>query len=203
MSETEFREALQAIYSTSQHKRKELRYYDAGIIEVRREFGEHLSIVNRYWSGDINTPETQDPDDQLNFTSHNAVRWTEKPTYRNGVVSFSGTLAGDATLVTRTVSEAQQFGDYANFTVNDANGDFLGSILPPLTDGSYWNLIDPADAVAAIYEIYEKTFTISFHWPDSAGDFRDKHITVWGYNNSERTPTVNDSVDPLGQSTIR
>lgn len=203
MSATEFREGLQEIYATSQRKHKELRYYRAGIIEVRRAFNQHSTIVNRYWNGDINTPETRDPDDQLNFTTHNAVRWTEKPTYRNGVVSFSGTLAGDATLVTKTISEAQQFGVYANFSIHRDDGEFLGSVLPPLTDGSYWNLTEPADVVAPTYEIHEKTFTIVFHWPDSAGDFRDKHITVWGYNNPERTPTVNDSVDPLGQSTIR
>lgn len=199
----EFREALQEIYSTSRRKHEELQLYRAGIIEVRRAFGDHSTIVNRYWNGDVNTPETQGPDDQLNFTSHLVVRWTQKPAYLNGVVSFSGTLAGDATLATRTVAEAQEFSGYANFTVNDANGDFLGSILPPLTGGSYWHLEDPADAVAATYEIYEKTFTIAFQWPDSAGDFRDKHVTIWGYNNTERVPEINDGADPLGQSMIR
>ena len=202
MTATEFQQALREMYTTSQRRHQELRYYRAGIIDVRRAFSEYSANVNRYWSGDVNTLEARDPDDQLDFTSHQVVRWTQKPTYLNGVISFSGTLTGDAELATGTLAEAQE-GGYANFTVNDADGDYLGSILPRLTGGSYWRLENPADAVAATYEVYEKTFTIAFQWPDSAGDFRDKHVTVWGYNNTERAPTINDTVDPLGQSMIR
>ena len=202
MTGRDFQASLQTLYRISNSKQQDDFSYEPGIAEVHQAFPEHTDKVNSYWSGNVNAPETWDPDDRLNFTSHNVVRWTQKPTYRNGIVSFSGTLAGEATLAKKTIREARE-GGYGNFTIHDASGDYLGGILPPLAGRSYWNLENPADVVATTFEIYEKTFTIAFHWPSSAGDFRDKHITIWGYNNTQRTPTISRNTDPLGQSMIR
>lgn len=202
---SDFIAGLQRLYQLSREQPapQTRQDYRAGIPQVRAAFPDSADIINRHWSGDLNAPHRWDPDDNLAFTSHNAVVWTQKPTYDDGIVSFAGSLSGDASLVSPDASTARQFGGSSNFTINDASGNALGSILIPLTGGSYWTLDDPGDVIAEQYQIGGGNFAISFQWPDALGDYANKHITVWGYHNTERTPTINNRADPLGQSTVR
>lgn len=202
---SDFIAGLQRLYQLSREQPapQTRQDYRAGIPQVRAAFPDSADIINRHWSGDLNAPHRWDPDDNLAFTSHNAVVWTQKPTYDDGIVSFAGSLSGDASLVSPDASTARQFGGSSNFTINDASGNALGSILIPLTGGAYWTLDDPGDVIAEQYQIGGGDFAIRFQWPDALGDYADKHITVWGYNNAERTPVINNRADPLGQSTVR
>ena len=177
--------------------------YRAGIAQVRAAFPDYAAIIEQHWNGDLNAPHRWDPDDNLAFTSHNAVIWTQKPTYDDGIVSFAGSLSGDASLVSPDAATAREFGGSSNFTINDASGNALGSILIPLTGNRYWTLDDPGDVIAEQYQIGGGDFAIRFQWPDALGDYAGKHITVWGYHNAERAPVINRSADPLGQSTVR
>lgn len=177
--------------------------YRAGIAQVRAAFPDYAAIIEQHYSGDLNAPHRWDPDDNLAFTSHNAVVWTQKPTYDDGIVSFAGHLMGDASLVSPDAATAREFGGSSNFTINDGSGNALGSILIPLTGNRYWTLDDPGDVIAEQYQIGGGDFAIRFQWPDALGDYADKHITVWGYNNAERTPVINSRADALGASTVR
>ena len=204
MTEREFTAALQSLYRASRAKpaptsRDQVR---ANIADVRNAFTAPASVVEYHWSGDVNAPHRWDPDDNLNFRSHNAVVWMTKPQYSNGMVFFSGQLTDPATLSSRTLQEAQQ-GGFSNFTIHDSEGNNLGSILPPLPGGRYWNLDDPGDVVADVYSLSGNEFTIRFTWPPGIGQYGDKHITVWGFNNADRTPLMGSRVDVLGQSTVR
>ena len=204
MGDDAFTAAIQDLYRASRTKpaprnRREVR---SGIGDVRRSFAAHSGIVEQHWSGDVNAPHRWDPDDSLNFTSHDAVVWSQKPTYSNGTVSFSGELTGEASLWSRTLQEARQ-GGVSNFSINDDTGKYLGSILPQLTDGRYWNLDSPGDVVADLYELSDGRFSIRFRWPTGIGSYADKHITVWGYNNRARTAQFGKRADALGQSMVR
>ena len=204
MTEQEFTVALQNLYRASRAKpaptsQKQVR---ANVAEVRNAFAAQASVVEYHWSGDVNAPHRWDPDDNLNFRSHNAVVWTTKPQYSEGTVFFSGQLTGQATLTSRTLRDAQQ-GGFANFTIHDSEGNNLGSILPPRADGRHWILDDPGDVVAGLYSLSGNEFTVRFAWPQEIGHYGDKHITVWGFNNADRTPQIGSAVDPLGQSTVR
>ena len=128
--------------------------------------------------------------------------WTQKPTYRNGAVTFAGYLEGTATLVSPDSASARR-GGTSNFTIGNPNGNALGSILIPLTDGSSWTLDDPGDVVADRYQIGNGRFEISFRWPTAVGNYTDKHITVWGYQDATRTPVISNRADSLGQSMVR
>ena len=201
---SDFVAGLQRLYqlSRAQPVPQTRQDYRAGIPQVIAAFPDSADIINRHWNGDLNAPHRWDPDDNLAFTSHNAVVWTQKPAYDNGLVSFAGYLPAGASLTNPDAASAMQGGS-ANFTINDASGNALGSILIPLTDGSYWTLDDPGDVVAQQYSISDGQFEISFRWPAALGNYANKHITVWGYNNAERTPVINNRADPLGQSTVR
>ena len=200
----DFIAGLQRLYQLSREQPapQTRQDYRAGIAQVIQAFPDHSDIINRHWNGDLNAPHRWDPDDNLAFTSHNAVTWTQKPTYNNGLVSFAGYLQDGASLTNPDDASAMQ-GDSANFTINDHSGNALGSILIPLTGNSYWTLDDPGDVIAEQYQVNGGAFVISFQWPDALGDYADKHISVWGYNNAERTPVINNRADPLGQSTVR
>ena len=200
----EFTSGLQNLYrlSLSQPAPRTPLQYRAGISQLREAFPNHGDIIDRHWRGDLNAPHRWDPDDSLNFTSHEAVAWTQKPTYRNGTVNFADYLEGTTTLVNPDRASARRDGT-ANFTINDQNGDPLGSILIPLTGNSYWTLDDPGDVVADHYQIGNGKFEISFRWPTAVGNYADKHITVWGYQDATRTPVISNRADSLGQSMIR
>ena len=199
-----FTAGLQELYhiSRSRPAPRAADEYRAGISQLREAFPNHDDIIDRHWSGDLNAPHRWDPDDSLAFTSHDAVVWTQKPSYRNGTVTFAGHLEGAANLVSPDTESAMR-GGAANFTINDENGNPLGSILIPLTGNSYWSLDDPGDVVADRYAIGNGRFDIGFRWPTALGSYADKHITIWGYNNAARTATINNRTDPLAQSMIR
>ena len=201
----DFIAGLQRLYQLSREQPtpRTMDEYRAGIEQVRAAFPDYDDIIEQHWNGDLNAPHRWDPDDNLAFTSHNAVVWTQKPVYDDGIVSFAGSLSGDASLVSPDAATAREFGGSSNFTINDASGNALGSILIPLTGNRYWTLDDPGDVIAEQYQIGGGDFAIRFQWPDALGDYAGKHITVWGYHNAERTPVINRNADPLGQSVVR
>ena len=203
MTAQEFTAALQNLYRASRAKprptqRDQVR---ADIVDVRRVFEAHTDVVEYHWSGDVNAPHRWDSDDNL-YQGHNAVEWTQKPTYSNGVVSFSGRLTGPATLSSQTLLEAQH-GGYSNFTISDSEGNYLGSILPSLSGGRHWTLNDPGDVVADTYHLDGNEFSVRFRWPAGVGQYQDKHVTVWGFNNAARTPESSAAVDVLSASIVR
>ena len=203
MTPADFTAAIQALYFASRAKPapQSADEYRADIDEVRQAFPEQREIIDRHYHGDLNAPHRWDPDDAINLRHHDAVIWEQKPTYNNGVVSFSGRLTGEATPVSRNITEARQ-GGTATFTVG-AGSETIGSILPRLPGNSYWTLDDPADAVAEVFEIDGGAFSISFQWPAAAGDPIGKRISVWGYIDSSRTPVWGSRADSLGISLIR
>ena len=70
-----FTAGLQRLYrlSRSQPASRTREEYRAGISQVREAFPNHGAIIDRHWNGDLNAPHHWDPDDNLNFTSHDAV----------------------------------------------------------------------------------------------------------------------------------
>lgn len=206
MSPGEFTAAIQALYAASQAlpKPESQDEYRADIEQVRQAFPNQQEIIELHYTGDLNAPHRWDPDDAINFRHHDVVIWIQKPTYQNGVVSFSGRLVGDATLVARNIDEARQGGS-ATFTIGEGT-EFLGSILPKLTDGRSWILDDTADVVADRFDVNGNSFSVIFRWPAGAGNPIGKLIIVWGYNNTSRTPTLGvsgNTDDALGASLIR
>ena len=203
MTPADFTAAIQALYFASRAKPapQSADEYRADIAEVRQAFPEQRDIIDRHYNGDLNAPHRWDPDDAINLRHHDAVIWEQKPTYHNGIVSFSGRLTGAATLVSRNITEARQ-GGTATFTVG-AGAQSLGSILPGLPGNSYWTLDDPADAVAEVFELDGGAFSVSFQWPAAAGEPIGKRISVWGYIDSGRTPVWGRRADSLGISLIR
>ena len=205
MSPGEFTAAIQALYAASQAlpKPKSINEYRADIEQVRQAFPDQQEIIELHYAGDLNAPYRWDPDDAINFRNHDVVTWIQKPTYQNGVVSFSGRLVGEATLIARSIDEARQAG-IATFTIAEGTEpQSIGSILPKLTDGRSWVLDDPADVVADRFDVNEKSFSISFQWPAAAGNPIGKRISIWGYNNAGRTPVIGNRADSLGASIIR
>lgn len=204
MTPSAFTTAILALYSVSRAKPRpqEKNGYRADIEDVRKAFPGQREIIEIHYTGDLNAPHRWDPDDALNFTHHDAVIWTQKPTYQNGIVSFSGRLAGEATLVSRNITEARQGRKATTFTIGEGNLT-IGSILPKLTDGSYWTLDDPADVIADLFEIHRNTFNLSFGWPATADNPIGKRIGIWGYNNTDRMPVLGNTADLLGVSLIR
>ena len=203
MTPADFTAAIQALYFASRAKPapQSADEYRADLAEVRQAFPEQREIIDRHYNGDLNAPHRWDPDDAINLRHHDAVIWEQKPTYNNGVVSFSGRLTGEATPVSRNITEARQ-GGTATFTVG-AGSETIGSILPRLPGNSYWTLDDPADAVAEVFELDGGAFSVSFQWPAAAGDPVGKRISVWGYIDSGRTPVWGRRADSLGISLIR
>ena len=203
MNQDEFVAAIQNLYRLSLGKpsNESPEDYRADIKEVRQAFPEQREIIDLHYAGDLNASHRWDPDDAIDFRHHDAIFWTQKPTYRGGIVSFSGNLTGDATLVARNISEARRGGS-ATFTIGEGVAS-IGSILPELTGNSYWNLDDPADVVADLFEIEGNSFSVSFQWPSAAGSPMGKLITVWGYVNAGRTPVLGSSDDALGISLVR
>ena len=204
MSPGEFTAAIQALYAASQAlpRPESQDDYRADIEQVRQAFPNQQEIIELHYTGDLNAPHRWDPDDAINFRHHDVVDWIQKPTYQNGIVSFSGRLVGEATLVARSIHEAREGGKVSTFSIGKGT-ESLGSILPKLTGGSYWTLDDPADVVADRFDIDGNSFNISFRWPAAAGNPIGKDITVWGYNNAGRTPVLGSRADALGASLIR
>ena len=203
MSPGEFTAAIQALYAASQAlpRPESQDEYRADIEQVRQAFPNQQEIIELHYTGDVNAPHRWDPDDAINFRHHDVVTWIQKPTYQNGVVSFSGRLVGDATLVARSIDEARE-GRTSTFTIGEGT-ESIGSILPKLTDGRSWILDDPADVVADRFDLNGNSFSVSFRWPAAAGNPIGKRISIWGYNNTGRTPVIGNRADSLGISLIR
>ena len=167
------------------HLAKELEHNtegkgEAGIEEVREAFAYASEIVERHWSGDINTPDKHDIDDSIRYSHPDAIEWIQKPTYSNGLVTFHGKVRDGYRLHSPTLHDARQ-GGYPNFTwLNPKLGDYVGSILPKLTGNSYWTLDDPGDVVADQYRIDDGTFYIAaeFYWV--IGDPQDFVVRIGG-----------------------
>ena len=152
----------------------------AGIREVREAFAYASDIVERHWSGNINTPDKHDIDDSIRYLHPDAIEWIQKPTYSDGLVTFHGRVKEGYRLHSPSLEDARQ-GGYANFTwLNPKTGDYLGSILPQLTGNSYWKLDDPGDVVAKEYRVEEGTFYIVAEFSSVIGDPQDFVVRIGG-----------------------
>lgn len=203
MKHSEFIASIQRLlrYSLEKPQPESLEGYRAGIEEVRRAFPEWREIIEVHYSGDLNAPYRWDPDDAIDSLHHDAVIWMQKPIYEGGFVSFSGRLTGNASLVSRSVSEAQR-GGLAAFSISEGR-EVIGSILPKLPAGRSWTLDDPGDTVADVFELDGNSFSVRFRWPAAAGGPAGKRIIVWGYADASRRPAWGDGADSLGTSMIR
>ena len=200
MDDAEFSEKLRDLYHlslTAQEARQ-----TPGIDVVRQVFSDQAAIVDKHWSGALNAPENRPFDEGVYRSSHDLIQWDQHPTYDGQEVSFNGTLLDDAVLSRGTLSLARE-GGYTNFTFSlaTAHGS-VGSILPPLESGS-WILDDPGDAVATVYQLDERAFTVKFQFPQALDSPSDYVVLVWGYKDDTRTPTLGDNIDVLGYARIR
>ena len=153
---------------------------EAGIREVRVAFAYASDIVEKHWSGDINTPDKHDIDDSIQYLHADAIEWIQKPTYSNGLVTFHGSVKEGYRLHSGTVREAQE-GGYANFSwVSPETGKYLGSILPALPGNSYWILDDPGDVIAKEYSVESGTFYVVAEFSRAIGDPQDFVVRIGG-----------------------
>ena len=176
-----------------------------GIAAMRQVFAGQGDIVEKHWSGALNAPENRPFDEGVGRTSHDVVQWDQHPTYDGHSVTFSGTLLDGAVLSKETIEQARD-GGYGNFIMRpaDVNG-YVGSILPPLTDGRSWNLDDTGHSVADTYSLDDdtKSFTITFPFPKALGTPSDYVVVVRGFQDASRTPRIGSNVDNLGYARIR
>ena len=174
-----------------------------GIDGVRQVFSDETDIINKHWSGALNAPENRPFDEGVDRTSHDLVQWDQHPTYDGRWVSFSGMLLDDAVLSQETIRQARG-GGYSNFTFRSADGyAHQGAILPRLGDGRKWRLEDPGDAVAAVYELDERAFTVTFPFPPALDSPPDYVVIVLGFKDESRTTSISEGVDILGYARIR
>ncbi|MCY3506106.1 MAG: hypothetical protein OXH41_08090 [Chloroflexi bacterium] len=174
----------------------------AGIAEVRQAFDSQAAILEKHWSGALNSPESRPFDEGVTRTSHDLIQWDQHPTHDGGFVTFSGILLGDAVLSWETLADARKGGS-TTFTLMSADGyEPVGSILPPLVSWG-WNLDDPGDVVASKYELDGRTFTVTFRFPGAIGAPTDYVILAWGFPDASRTPFIGAEIDVLGYARIR
>ena len=170
---------------------------------VRRVFSGQSDIVDLHWSGAVNAPENRPFDEGKERASHDLIQWDQYPTYDGRSVSFRGTLLDGAVLSKATIYQARD-GGYQNFTISRADAyDHVGTILPSLLGGSNWILDDPGDSVATSYRLGGKEFDIRFPFPEALGDPSGYVMTVWGFQDENRTPNIGEKVDLLGYARIR
>ena len=195
-----FREKLRQLYQLSLEAQEADR--TPGIAEVRQVFPDQAEIIDRHWSGKMNAPENRPFDEGHDRTNHALIQWTQPPTYDgSNSVSLEGVLLDDAMLVNDTPKR----GGYPNFSLYTADGEWVGSILPGLTSGK-WTLDDPGDTVAGKYLVYPETrsFIIEFPFPQKLeGAPSDYVVAVWGFQDSNRTPTIGENLDLLDYARIR
>ena len=176
--------------------------FTPGIAEVREAFAGQDAIIDHHWSGKMNAPETRPFDEGRDRTNHALIQWTQPPTYDgSSSVTFEGVLLDDAVLV----NDAPTQGGYSNFSLYTADGEWVGSILPGLTSGN-WTLDDPGDTVASKYLVSPETraFIIEFPFPQKLeGLPSDYVVAVWGFQDTDRTPTIGENLDLLGYARIR
>ncbi len=176
-----------------------------GIAEVRKAFAGQDAIIDRHWSGKMNSPENRPFDEGYEYTSHNLIQWIRHPTYEDGVVAFEGAFLNGAEPSFRL--PRSRGSHYANFSLRAADdGKWLGSILVPLSGNRTWTLDDPGDVVADTYLMDDEsnTFTVTFDFPEGLGDNpSDYVVNVMGFQNSDREATIGENIDTLGYSRIR
>ena len=94
-----------------------------------------------------------------------------------------------------------------NFVLRWADsGDPYGNILPPLSGNRTWNLSGSDSVVASTYLLNkaEGTFNIKFQFAGNVvGDPVDFVVTVSGYQDDSRTPTIGERIDNLSYARIR
>ena len=176
-----------------------------GIAEVRQVFVGQQSIVEKHWSGALNAPENRPFDEGVDRTTHDVVKWDQHPTYDGDSVTFSGTLLDGAVLSKETIEQARH-GGYLPFKLANADShDYVGTILPFLTDGRHWDLNDPGDTVATTFSLdaSAKSFTVTFPFPGALSTPSEYVVVVWGFQDESRTPRIGDNVDNLGYARIR
>ena len=140
------------------------------------------------------------------------VQWEQYPTYQDGKVSFKGTLLNDGVFSHLGASPRLGAEVYPNFRGRLASDRiYLGSILP---QGSTLPLsgyrLYPFDVIADSYQLNGQSFNVSFTFPtDLAGAPSDYVVTVYGFQDETRNPTIGtyrDSgtlTDLLGYARIR
>ena len=201
MGAEEFRTKLGELYRLSLAEQEADR--TPGIEAVRRVFSRQSDIIDLYWSGGVNAPENRPFDEGIERTSHDLVQWDQFPTFDGRWVSFRGTLLDGAVLSKATISQARS-GGYQNFVMGQADdNEYVGTILPPLSGGRSWKLDDPGDSVATSYQLGGKEFDIRFLFPEALGDPSGYVVTVWGFQDENRTPNIGEKVDLLGYARIR
>ena len=201
MGAEEFRSKLRELHRLSLAEQEADRV--PGIDVVRQVFSRQSDIIDLYWSGGVNSPENRPFDEGRERTSHRLIQWDQYPTYDGRSVSFRGTLLDGAILSKATIHQARD-GGYQNFVIGQADSnEYVGTILPPLTGRSYWKLDDPGDSVATIYRLDEREFEIQFLFPEALGDPSGYVMTVWGFQDENRTPNIGEKVDLLGYARIR
>ena len=195
----EFQARLRNLYSLTLEKRDADQRPGIGVL--RRVFPDQDEIVERHWAGRLNAPENRGFDEGRDRISHDLVQWDQHPTYEDGEVSFTGTLLNDA-VFSQPALTARGTTVYPNFYGRPANGsEFLGYIFPP---GRNWRLDDPLDVIADSYQLDGPSFAVSFTFPeDLEGVPSDYVLSVFGFQNDTRTPTIGTNVDVLGYARIR
>ena len=153
---------------------------------------------SRHWSGALNAPENRPFDEGVDRTSHDLIQWDQHPTYDGrSAVTFSGTLLDGAVLSSETIEQARSGGSQ-NFQLRPADApDFVGWVLPPLTDGSSW-ILDAGDSVADTYSLDAdtKSFTITFPFPEALDPPSAYVVIVRGFQDDSRTPRIGSDSTP-------
>ena len=202
LDDAEFSEKLRELYQlflTAQEADQ-----TPGIATVRQVFIDQGGIVDKHWSGGLNAPENRPFDEGIDRISHDLIQWDQHPTYDGQEVALSGTLLDDAVLSSEIISQAREGGGYSNFTLSLANGrDLVGFILPSLEGGRRWLLENPGDTVATVYQLYERSFTVKFPFPQMLDSPSDYTVIVWGFRDESRTPSIGENIDILGYARIR
>ncbi len=202
LGDDEFRKGLHELYRLSQIA--EDANETPGIAEVRQAFHNQAETVEKHWSGKLNAPENRPFDEGVDRTGHDLIQWDQYPTYDGDSVTFRGTLLGDAVLSNETLRDATEGNTYQNFTLSLADEyEFLGIILPPVSDERYWTLDDPGDTNAIEYGLEDRSFTIKFRLRQGLKNPQDYVVIVWGYPDATRTPYIGDNIDILGYARIR
>ena len=198
-----FTASIQEYYRLSQEAQEADR--TSGIAEVRKAFTGQEAIIDRHWSGKMNAPDNRPFDEGYEYTSHDLIQWTRHPTYEDGVVTFEGTYLNGAEPSFRL--PRPRGSQYANFSLMAAEGgEWLGSILAPLSGNRTWTLDEPGDVVADTYLIdnTSNTFTVTFDFPEGLGDNPSDYVVeVAGFQNSDREATIGENIDTLGYARIR
>ena len=157
-----------------------------GIAEVRQAFHDQSEIVEKHWSGKLNSPENRPWDEGMAHSSHNLIQWDQYPTYDGEFVTFSGTLLGDAVLSSGTIEEANR-DSYGNFHIYSvADSKFTGNISPP---GLNRPPREPGDVTTLEFRLEDRTFTVRFRFPQKLGNPSDYIVDVWGFRTKAELPS--------------